>query len=129
MGVALPDAARRLLDRNTYFVLTTIQPDGSPHSSVVWARRDGDDILVSTLRGRRKELNLRRDPRVSLLAIDPDNPFAYVEVRGSVTVTEQGGRELINELSLAYTGKQYPQEPPQDVRVVIRVTAAKVISH
>ncbi len=129
MSTALPDLVRQLLDRNAYFVLSTTGPDGAPQSSVVWAQADGDDVLVSTLRGRRKELNIRREPRVSLCAYDPENPFAYVEVRGTVSVTENGGRELIEELSRRYTGNDYPQEPAENVRVVLRITPTRVIIH
>src|SRR5439155_5593658 len=83
----LPDLAVRLLDGNAFWVLSTVNTDGSPQSSVIWARRDGDEFVFSTILGRRKTRNMQRDPRVSLLAYDPADPYSYVEARGAVTMT------------------------------------------
>jgi PPOX class probable F420-dependent enzyme len=122
----LPDVAKKLLDNPTYAVLSTVNADGSPQSTVTWVKRDGDDVLFSTVRGRRKTGNMERDPRVSLSAYDPDNPYSYFEVRGVATLTDEGGRELINELSLKYRGEPYPVEPANVVRVVCRLTPQRV---
>ena len=127
MGEILPEAAKRLLDANSYWVLSTINPDGSPQSSVIWAKGDGEEIAFSTILGRRKTKNMQRDPRVSLIAYDPADPERYVEVRGSVSMTQDGGRELIEELSLRYDGVPFREGKPDNVRVVCRVRATKVI--
>ena len=129
MAVTLPDLARRLVDANTFAVLTTINPDGAPQSSVIWIKRIGDDLVFSTIRGRRKTLNMERDPRVSIVMFDPEDGYLYVEIRGMVSMTESGGRELISELSERYDGKPFRIEPPEVVRVVCTVAAAKVIEH
>ena len=123
----LSDQAKALFDGKSYVTMATIQPDGSPQLSVVWARTDGDDVLVSTVEGRRKHLNLVKDPRVTLLVNPPDNPFGYVEVRGTATLDTEGGRELIDELSWKYTGQGYPEEPADTVRTVVRVTPRRVV--
>ncbi|MFC1409454.1 PPOX class F420-dependent oxidoreductase [Streptacidiphilus sp. N1-12] len=123
----LSDQAKALFDGKNYVTVATVQPDGSPQLSVVWAKTDGGDILVSTLEGRRKHLNLLKDPRVTLLLNPADNPFAYVEVRGTATLDTEGGRELINELSWKYNGKEYPAEPPEAVRTVVRVTPRRIV--
>jgi PPOX class probable F420-dependent enzyme len=129
MTTALPDQVRALLDGTTFAVVTTINPDGSPQSTVVWVKRDGDDVLFATIRGRRKTRNMERDPRISICAYDPAQPYFYFTVEGSVTLTEDGGRELINELSLKYDGRPFTADPPRAVRVVCRLTPAKVITH
>ncbi len=126
--MALHDTARRLLDARAFFVLGTVNADGSPQSSVVWARHDGDDVLFSTIRGRRKTRNMERDPRITLCAYDPENPYSYVELRGSVTMTEEGGDALIDELSRAYTGKPWSDPHPGSVRVVCRLTPTHVVA-
>ncbi|PWW65847.1 PPOX class F420-dependent oxidoreductase [Actinokineospora spheciospongiae] len=123
---ALSETARKIFDDHNYVVLATINPDGSPQTSVLWAKRDGDDILLSTVRGRKKARNLERDPRVSLTAYDRENPYSYVEIRGSVSLTDEGGRELIEELSQAYRGESYPEEPEGTVRVVVRLTPDRI---
>jgi PPOX class probable F420-dependent enzyme len=129
MSVPLPDLARRLLDANTFAVLSTLNPDGAPQSSVIWLKREDDDVLFSTIYGRRKTKNMQRDPRVSICMYDPADPYAYVEIRGSVDMTETNGRELINELSLRYDGVEFRVEPPEIVRVVCRVAADRVLVH
>jgi len=127
MGEPLPQFVRDLLDANTFVVLTTLNPDGGPQSSVIWAKRDGDEIVFSTILGRRKTRNLQREPRVSLCAYDPADPYVYFEVRGTVTMTADGGPELIQELSRRYDGVPFQESSPSNVRVVCRVSATKVI--
>ncbi|MED7953124.1 MULTISPECIES: PPOX class F420-dependent oxidoreductase [unclassified Streptomyces] len=128
MAAHLSDQAKTLIDGKSFAVISTLQPDGSPQSSVVWVKRDGDDILFSTVEGRRKHLNLVKDPRVSLVINPPENPYTYLEVRGEVTLTREGGRELIDELGLKYRGEQkYTYDGPDDVRVVVRLSPRKVV--
>lgn len=126
MTTSLPDNVRRLVDGNTFAVVSTINSDGSPQSTVVWVKRDGDDILFSTIRGRRKTRNMERDPRVSICAYDPADPYVYFTVDGTVSLVEEGGRELIEELSQKYDGRSFTFNPPEQVRVVCRVTPEKV---
>jgi PPOX class probable F420-dependent enzyme len=126
MAITLSDAARALFDGKNFATVATINPDGSPQTSVVWVRRDGDEVLFSTVRGRRKERNLARDSRVSLALYDQENPYRHVEIRGTASISEVDGRALIDELAVKYTGKEYPGEPADRVRVVVRITPAKV---
>lgn len=100
----LNDSVRALLDAPIPAVLATVNPDGSPQTSVVWGGRDGDDLLVSTAAGRRKERNLRRDPRASLTLYDPADPLRYAEIRGVATITEDIGRSLAVVLAEQYEG-------------------------
>jgi PPOX class probable F420-dependent enzyme len=125
----LPDLAKKLLDANTFVVLSTVNPDGGPQSSVVWAKRDGDELVFSTILGRRKTRNMQRDPRVSVCFYDPADPYRYVEIRGTVRMTTEGGPELIDELSQRYDGKPFRESRPDNVRVVCRVSPRKVLAH
>jgi PPOX class probable F420-dependent enzyme len=126
----LNDAVRKIIDGANPAVLATINPDGSPQTSVVWVGRDGDDVLISTAAGRRKDTNLRRDPRASLSMIDKDDPLRYVEIRGTATVTEDVGRRLAVTLAEQYegpgAGQEYLDLPPEVVRVVVRITPGHV---
>jgi PPOX class probable F420-dependent enzyme len=128
MAVVLPDLAKRLLDTRTFFVVSTVNPDGSPQSSVIWVGRDGDDVLFSTIRGRRKTRNMERDPRVSLVAFDPADPYTYVEIRGTVSLVEEGGDDLIDAMSRKYDGKPWSHRPTE-TRVVCRVTPTRAVVH
>jgi PPOX class probable F420-dependent enzyme len=125
----LPALPRELLDKRAFVVLSTVNVDGSPQSSVIWATYEGDEILFSTILGRRKTRNMQRDPRVSLCAYDPADPYTYVEVRGTVSMTTEGGDELIERLSQAYDGKPFREGHPDNVRVVCRVAATHVVVH
>ncbi|KOT62118.1 MULTISPECIES: PPOX class F420-dependent oxidoreductase [Streptomyces] len=131
MAVALSDDLKALLDGPVFVTLATIQPDGSPQVTPVWAKRDGDDVLISTTVGRRKEQNLRRDPRATVLVLPFDSPYTYAEIRGTATLTVDEERQLIDELSHKYTGKPYdefnPGRPDDSPRVIIRITPRKVI--
>lgn len=130
-GTALSDRLKALLDRPVFVVVGTIQPDGSPQLSPVWVMREGDHILFSTTADRRKRKNLDRDPRVSVVVQDPESPYEYAEIRGTAELTTEGGQELIDQLSLKYTGKKYAEFNPaaaQDAeRVVVRVVPRKVV--
>jgi PPOX class probable F420-dependent enzyme len=128
MSQQLSGDARALVDGKNFAVVSTIEPDGAPQTSLVWISREGDDLLFSTLRGRRKEQNLARDPRIAVLLFSVDDPYVYLEVRGRAEVTEQGGRELIDALANKYTGAaEFKEQRPDAVRVVVRVKADKVV--
>lgn len=131
MPAALSDRIKSLLDGPVFVVLGTVQPDGSPQLSPVWVKRDGDDLLISTTVDRRKKKNLDRDARVSIAVVDPESPYEYAEIRGTAELTTEGGQDLIDELSLKYTGKKYAEFNPasaQDAqRVVVRVSPRKVV--
>ncbi|GAB2908077.1 PPOX class F420-dependent oxidoreductase [Streptomyces mayteni] len=131
MSVTLSDPLKALLDEKVFVTIATIQPDGSSQLSPVWVKRDGDDLLISTTRDRRKERNIDRDPRVTVLVQPADQPYSYAEIRGTATLSEEGAPELINELSLKYTGKPYAEFNPnsaQDApRVIVRVSPRKIV--
>ncbi|MFC3380607.1 PPOX class F420-dependent oxidoreductase [Couchioplanes azureus] len=129
MTISLPDTVRALIDGRTFAVVTTINADGSPQSTVIWMKRDGDDLIFSTVRGRKKTRNMERDPRVSVCAYDPAQPYFYFTLEGTVTLDEEGGPELINELSLKYDDRPWTFDAPDVVRVVCRLTPHRVITH
>jgi PPOX class probable F420-dependent enzyme len=127
MSPQLPELAKKLLDADTFVTLTTLANDGTPHSTVMWADRDGDDIVFATVVGRVKERHIRHDPRVSVSLFDPANPYSYVTVNGTAALSPEGGPELIQQLSRKYTGEPYTHDEGTDnVRVVVRVAPERV---
>jgi PPOX class probable F420-dependent enzyme len=129
MGISLSEAVRELVDGKNYATLATVNADGGPQSSAMWVGRDGDDLLFSTIAGRLKDRNMRRDPRVSVTIMDRADPERYTEIRGRAAITEEGGRELDNALSWKYDGRDAGEDAPGAVRVVVRVTADRVTGH
>jgi PPOX class probable F420-dependent enzyme len=121
MAMALSEATNRLLDGTNYAVVATINPDGSPQTSVIWVGRDGNDVVFSTVEGRLKQRNIARDPRVSISVIDTADPENYVELRGRASISPDAGRELDTQLSYKYDGKAPEPDRPGAVRVVVRV--------
>jgi PPOX class probable F420-dependent enzyme len=130
MSATIPPEAYAILDAPEFATIATLNPNGFPQQTVVWVERDGNDLLFSTIKGRRKTLNMERDPRVSLLVYPRDAPYTYVEVRGTVTMTEEGGRELIDRLNQLYNGtpRYVGDDGTDNVRIVCRVTPDKVIA-
>lgn len=130
MATELTDAQKALFDAANFAVVGTINPDGRPQLSVVWCKSDGNDILFSTTIGRRKHLNIERDSRVTILVNPKDAPYSYVEVRGTAAMTEEGGRELIDEFAQKYMGAdRYPGDDGTDnVRVTVRITPDRVVT-
>ena len=129
MSIPLSDATLALLDGKNYAVLATINPDGSPQTSVMWVGRDGDDLLFSTVEGRVKHRNMRRDPRVSVTVIESADPENYVELRGRVSMTPDTGRRLDTRLSWKYDGKDPGQDKPGAVRVAVRMVVEKAAGY
>jgi PPOX class probable F420-dependent enzyme len=129
MSIALNDEIRRLLDGPNYAVLATINPDGGPQTSAMWVGRDGDDVLFSTVAGRRKHRNLERDPRASVSVLDSEDPENYVELRGRVTSEEDVGRAFDIGLSWKYDGRDPDPDPAGAVRLILRMTVAKATGY
>jgi PPOX class probable F420-dependent enzyme len=123
--VGLTDKVRTLFDGRNVAVLSTLEPDGRPHSTVVWTTRDGDDILFALPKSRRKTANLYRDPRAAVAIFDVANPYESVQVQGSPSIDPDG--RLIEKLSQKYTGGPYPGfAGPNPQWVIARITAEKV---
>jgi PPOX class probable F420-dependent enzyme len=94
-----------LVDCPPVAALTTVMPDGSPQTSAVWCDFDGTHVRINTMRGFRKEKNMRANPKVTLLCYDPTESLRYLEVRGTVIeMTEDGAMEHLDGLSMRYVG-------------------------
>jgi PPOX class probable F420-dependent enzyme len=116
------DQAGLFTDKN-FAVVATVNPDGSPQSSVVWVDWDGENVLFNTTRPRAKGRNLSRDPRVSITVFDRENPYRYVEVAGKAEFEDEGANEHIHKLSHKYNGQDYPDA---NGRVIVRVHPDRV---
>ncbi len=111
----IPEQLLDLLQRPIVAALGTILPDGQPQVTPVWCSHDGTHVIVNATADRQKHHNMVDRPQVTLLLVDPENQFRYLEIRGLVeTITAEGGGESMDELSLQYTGehKRYGLEAP-----------------
>ena len=103
MPEAIPEKYRDLFSKRAFASLATLMPDGRPQVTPVWCDLEGDYVLFNSAKGRQKDRNVRRDPRVAMAIVDPDNPYRYLEIRGRVVeITEQGADAHIDKMAKKY---------------------------
>jgi PPOX class probable F420-dependent enzyme len=121
--MVIPEKYRDLFNKRAFAALTTLMPDGSPQTTPVWVDTDGEYVIFNSAKGRQKDRNVRRDPRVALAIVDPDNPYRYLEVRGKVAeITEQGADAHIDKMAKKYLGQdKYPYRQASEVRVIYKI--------
>jgi PPOX class probable F420-dependent enzyme len=109
----------RLLEAKNHAVVSTLNEDGSVHSTVVW---------VDVEAGRRHwPNNLERNPSVTVVVYDESNPYDYVEVRGTVESRLEGADAHIDRLAKKYMGVDaYPFRTPDEQRITYLVDATRV---
>lgn len=135
MTATIPEEARDLLDRPIVVALVTLMEDTQPQATPVWIDYDGTHVLVNTARGRAKDRNMEARPQVSILSIDPENPYRYLEVRGTVDeITEDGATEHISKLSKKYRGQDdyyanNPEQKNKETRVIYKIKPEHVVYH
>ena len=124
----IPEAYKDLFLKKAFAHLATIGADGSPQVTPVWVDLDRTHIRFNTAKGRVKDKNLRRNPRVALAIQDPDNPYRYIQVRGRVAeITEQGADAHIDLLTKKYLDQdKYPFRRAGEVRVIFKILPEKV---
>jgi PPOX class probable F420-dependent enzyme len=128
----IDDRSRALLGGPHTAVLTTLNRDGSPHSSPVWFlfdEVDGEAIVwVSVRSDRQKCANLSRDPRASLVVVDPAAPQHYVEVRGTVVMSDDPDYAVRDRVVRSYglaDGSSF--DPPGTLRTGLRLSISRVL--
>lgn len=128
----LTPEVRRALTAGRLGHLVTINPDGSPQTSVVWVGLDGEDIVVGHMMGGRKVQNIARDPRVALsLEAAGANPIGMANsliITGRARLQDGGAPELLQQLAEVYIGPgvKFPPFPNPPAGHVIRITAEHV---
>ena len=135
MSASIPATHLDLLQTPVHGVLTTLMPDGTPQSSMVWVDSDGVNIYLNTTLERQKGRNLRRDPRATLLVIDPRNGSRWIEVRARVAAIGRDGAEAhADKLTHRYNpSKQHfygdvhpPEQRDKETRVIVTLEPIKV---
>ena len=123
MTVTISPAFRRLLEEPSYCQIATIMPDGSPQITQVWVDTDGEHILINTPAKSQKIRNVRRDPRVAVNVLDPQNQWRLGNVRGRVVeITTEGANDLIDALGKKYRGwDEYPNKDPNNPRTTLKI--------
>jgi PPOX class probable F420-dependent enzyme len=128
MAASIPQNYMDLFNKPAFGFLTTLMPDGSPQTQPVWVDFENGKVIVNTAMGRQKDKNMRRDPRVAVTLMDPDNPYRYLEIRGKVAdVTQDGATSHIDKMAKKYLGKdKYPFAQPGEQRVLFKIEPEKI---
>ena len=102
--------------------------DGSPQLTPIWFNTDGTYILINSASGRVKDKNMRRDQRIAMVIIDPNDSYRYIQIRGRIVeITTQGAREHIDQLSKKYTGRdKYASGSPGEIRVTYKILPLRI---
>ena len=132
-SVAIPESHLDLLTRPVHGVLTTMEPNGQPQSSLVWVDFDGQCAVVNTTLERRKGRNMAANPKVSLLVVDPDNTGRFIQIRGLAELLTEGAEQHLDCVTRKYTshpryyGYVFPAEQRErETRVMVRIRARRV---
>ena len=124
---AIPEKFNDLLDKPALAHVATVTPKGSPRTSPMWFEWDGEHILLSHTKARAKYRDVQANPRIALSIVDPENPYQYLEVRGTVEIVDDPEKTLIHRLAKKYRGvDRYEWDGPGDERVIFKVTPERV---
>ena len=120
---SIPQSHADLFTKPAIASFATVNEEGRPQVTPVWCDFDGTHVRINSAKGRMKDRNMRRDPRVTLAIQDPDNPYRYLEVRGRVVeITEAGADAHIDSLAKKYLGvDKYPHRQPGEMRVMYKI--------
>lgn len=125
----LTEEQRALLREPNYAVATTLRPDGSPQSTVVWVDLDDDGVpTFNTARGRAKPSNLEHDGRVALLVVREHDFYTWISIDGRTELTTDGAEEQIDALSRKYDGEPWTYRPGEE-RIKVRVLPERVATY
>jgi PPOX class probable F420-dependent enzyme len=130
--VSLGPEARALLESSALVHMVTVNPDGSPQVTIVWAGLDGEEIVSGHMFPNQKVRNVQRDHRVSLsiegTGLSPRGLKEYLVVHGDARIEEGGAPELLQRLAHVYLGPEVPFPPIDDppAGYVMRITPERV---
>ncbi len=103
--IELSDVRKAFLNERRFAVLGTINPDGTPQMSTMWYELQGDRIMMNTLVGRKKELNLKRDPRLSI-CIEDDYRYLTLSGYAELDYDHDRSQATIRALAARYEGEE-----------------------
>ena len=123
----IPDDAAHLLEGQHLAHVATLMEDGSPQVTPVWIGHEGDIVTFNTAKGRLKEQNLKRDPRVAISIVDFANPYVPLVIQGKVVeMTEEGADDDVDALAKRYLDEdKYPFRQPGEERIIVKVEPVK----
>jgi PPOX class probable F420-dependent enzyme len=133
MPGSLTEKARAFLQEQRFAVLATLNKDGSPQLTTMWYLLEGDTIMMNTKAGRVKDLNMKRDPRISICV---ENGYTYVTISGIVEMNEdqETAHYDIYRLAARYHGeetakRQMEEQFSKEQRITLRLKCENIIEY
>jgi PPOX class probable F420-dependent enzyme len=127
MATLSDPAVSELLEKPNHVVLSTLNQDGTVHTTIIWVNVEGDALAFNSARGRHWPSNLERDPRATLTLLNEANPYEYVEIKGSVEEVGEGADEHMDVLAKKYINQDtYPWRQPGEERVKFHLVPKRV---
>ena len=124
------EPVRELIKARNFCHVSTLNENGSIHSTLVWVDADAEHVVLNSAQGRRWPENVKRDGRASLLIANAENPYEYVRIQGRLDeATEEGAMDVINGLAKKYTGAEFQALQPGEVRVTLKLAPERVTHH
>lgn len=127
MSDTIPSELQPLLESTAVAFVSTLGPRGEPQTTPLWFLWEDGRVRISLVEGRQKLRNLRRDPRIALVVVDPADPTWYVELRGHVDALEPDpDLTLERKVAEKYTGAHHDVEPSGTLRYATSIVVEKV---
>jgi len=127
MTNVIPEDYLDLFEKRAFASLATLMPDGSPQVTPVWVLYREPYVIINSAKGRVKDRNMRRDPRVAVAIRDPEDPYRYLGIQGHVVeITEEGARDVIDQMAKKYEGRESYGGPPDETRVTYKIEVDNV---
>lgn len=121
----IPESHRDLPDGD-FLTLATAGEDGYPQVSEVWFVAEGDQVAMSLNTRRQKVKNLETEPACTVLLLDLQNPYRYLEIRGTAVVVPDEDRAFAEKVGAKYGADLREHDAPGDRRVVVRIVPVRV---
>jgi PPOX class probable F420-dependent enzyme len=124
---ALSERAQSLIHRRVYAHVATVGRNGAPHVVPVWVDTDGEHVIINAPENTVKVTHMRREPRVAVSILDPDDPGGTLQVTGRVVdITTEGADEHIDRMQQKYTGAERYERRSGSARVIVKILPDKM---
>lgn len=130
MSVEIPVSHQDLFEQALVATFVTLTPDGKPHATIVWCRLNGAHVQLAILDDTQKYQNLLQNPHVSLVVIDTNAPYRYIEVRGTAELSHAGAEAtpIMQDIARKYR-PEFDWQTNEHKRYIVTITASKVLTH
>jgi PPOX class probable F420-dependent enzyme len=123
---SFPESHRDLLDAQVA-TFATIGGNGLPQLTEVWFLHDEGELKLSLNSSRLKIRNVQKRPQCSLLVLDLQNPYRYLEVRGNTRIEDDDDYSFARKFGAKYGGADLSvHDGPGERRLVVTIEPANV---